>query len=115
MKELWIEIDKSFPDKVKNSLMKSAAKFDALLVNSRDIENARKTGAKTAAATGDCDINVLEIFDENKAKKLKEAGKTVAVKVSIRAGKIIFSFWQSLMAFKIPVSPVIVKFIASSN
>ncbi len=85
MKELWIEIDKSSPDKVKNSLMKSAAKFcDALLVDSRDLENAKKTGAKTAANSGDCDINVLEIFDESKAKKLKEAGKTVAVKVSIR-------------------------------
>ena len=85
MKELWIEIDESFPDKVKNSLMKSAAKFcDALLVDSRDIENARKTRAKTAANSGDCDINVLEIFDENKVKKLKEAGKTVAVKISIR-------------------------------
>jgi len=85
VKELWIEIDESFPDKVKNSLMNSAAKFcDALLVNSQDIENAKKTGAKTAASSGDCDINVLETFDESKAKKLKEAGKTVAVKVSIR-------------------------------
>ena len=85
MKELWIEIDESFSDKVKNNLMNSAAKFcEALLVDSLDLENARKTGAKTAASSGDCDINVLETFDASKAKKLKEAGKTVAVKVSIR-------------------------------
>jgi 3-dehydroquinate synthase II len=85
VKELWIEIDESLPDKVKTSLMNSAVKFcDALLVDSRDLENARKTGAKTVASSGDCDINVLETFDESKAKKLKEAGKTVAVKVSIR-------------------------------
>ncbi|UCE15634.1 MAG: 3-dehydroquinate synthase II [Candidatus Bathyarchaeota archaeon] len=84
MKELWIEIDESFPVKVKNSLMKSAPKFcDVLLVDSRDVEKARKSGVKTAASSGDSDINVLEVFDEGKAKKLKETGKTVAVKVSI--------------------------------
>jgi len=85
VKELWIEVDESVPDHVKNSLLRSAAQVcDFLLVGSRDVENARKTGIKTAASSGDCDIKVLEIFDESKAKKLKETGKTVAVKVSIR-------------------------------
>jgi 3-dehydroquinate synthase II len=84
MKELWIEIGESFSGRVKKSLIKSAAQFcDALLVGSRDVENARKTGVKTAGSSGDCDINVLEIFDESKAKKLKEMGKTVAVKVNM--------------------------------
>ncbi|NIR87459.1 3-dehydroquinate synthase II [Candidatus Bathyarchaeota archaeon] len=85
MKELWIEIDEPISGKVKKSLVKSAAQFcDALLVDPRDAEDARKIGVKTAASSGDCDINVLEIFDESKARKLKEMGKAVAVKVSMR-------------------------------
>jgi 3-dehydroquinate synthase II len=83
--ELWIEIDESIPDQVKNSLLKSAAQVcDVLLVGSRDVENARKTGAKTAASSGDCDIKVLETFDEGEMMKLKKRGRTVAVKVSVR-------------------------------
>jgi len=85
VKELWIEIGESFSGKAKNSLMKSAAQFcDALLVCPRDVEDARKSGVKTAASSADCDISVLEIFDEKKAKKLKEMEKIVAVRVTIR-------------------------------
>ena len=85
MKELWIEIDESFSAKSKKNLLKSAAQFcDALLVGSQDVENARKTGIKTATSSGDCDIKVLEIFDESEAEKLKEMGKTFAVKVSMK-------------------------------
>jgi len=85
VKELWAEIGESFSGRAKKSLIKSAAQFcDVILVDLRDVEDARKSGVKTAASSGDCDINVLEIFDESEAKKLKEMGKTVAVKVSIR-------------------------------
>jgi len=85
VKELWIEVDEAVSDHVKNSLLKSAAQVcDAVLVCSRDVEKARKTRAKIAAISGDCDINVLETFDEGKAMKLKGERRTIAVKVSVR-------------------------------
>ncbi len=85
MKELWIEIDESFSQKTKKTLIKSATHFcDAILVGSQDLENAKETGVKTAAGSGDCDINVLEFFDESKAKELKEKGKTVAARVTVK-------------------------------
>jgi len=84
VKELWIEIDESIPDHVKNGLLKSAAQVcDVLLVGSRDVESAREAGAKTAASSGDCDIKVLEAFDEGEMMKLKKRGRTVAVKVRV--------------------------------
>jgi len=85
VKELWIEVDASIPGHVKKSLMKSAAQVcDVLLVGSQNLEKAEKTGAKIAASSGDCDINVLETFDEGEIMKLKAKGRTVAVKVSVR-------------------------------
>ena len=85
MKELWIKINESISDDVKNSLLESATQVcDVILVGRKDVENARKTGAKTASSSGDCDINVLEAFDENKLSELKEMGKTVAVKLTIK-------------------------------
>ena len=85
MKELWIEIDETISDNLKNNLLKSAAQIcDALLVGSEDVEKAKKTGTKTAASSGECDITVLEAFDENKINELKDVGRTVAVKVTIK-------------------------------
>jgi len=85
VKELWIEIGESLPVNVKKNLLRSAAQFcNAILVGVQDLEKARKTMIKTAASSGDCDICVLEIFDENEAKRLKEMRKIVAVKVSLR-------------------------------
>jgi len=85
VKELWIEIKESISEDVKNSLLKSAAQIcDALLVSAHDIENAKKTGAKIAASSGECDISVLEAFDEDRVKELKRMGKAIAVKVTIR-------------------------------
>ncbi len=85
MKEFWVEIDESIPGRMKNSLLKSAAQVcDVLLVGSRDVENAGKTGAKTATSSGNCDISVLQTFDEGEMMKLKEKGRTIAVKVTVR-------------------------------
>jgi len=70
---------------VKNNLLKSAANVcDVILVAAKDMENAKKTGAKIAASSGECDITVLEAFDEDGVKQLKRMGKTIAVKVTIR-------------------------------
>jgi len=85
VKELWIEIDESISDDLKNSLFNSATQIcDAVLVGAQDVEKAKKTGAKIAASSGECDINVLEAFDENKVNELKGMGRTVAVKVTIK-------------------------------
>jgi 3-dehydroquinate synthase II len=85
MKELWIHVNESIPNHLKDSLLTSAAKVcDVVLVDAKDAENARKTGVKIAADSGDCDIYVLEAFNENTIVKLKNMGKAVAVKVTIR-------------------------------
>ena len=85
MKELWIEINESLSDNLKSSLLKTAAQVcDAILVGAKDVENAKKTGAKIAASSEESDINLLSTFDEDKVKELKRMGKTVAVKVTMR-------------------------------
>jgi len=85
MKELWIEINESISDDLKNSLFNSAAQIcDVISVGAQDIEKAKKTGTKIAASSGKCDIAVLGVFDENKVNKLKGIGRTVAVKVTIK-------------------------------
>jgi len=88
VKELWIEIDESISDDLKNSLLSSAAQIcDAVLVSAEDVEKARKTGAKIAASSGEGDITMLGAFDENKVNELKGMGRTVAVKVTIKGRK----------------------------
>jgi len=85
VKELWIEIDKSFSEDVKKGLLKSAAKTcDTVLVDIEDLENAKGTEVKIAASSGESDITVLEAFDENKVKDLKRMGRVAAVKVTIK-------------------------------
>jgi len=85
VKELWIEINESLSDDLKSSLLKTAPQVcDAILVGAKDVENAKKTGVKIAAGSGESDINVLSTFDEDKVNELKRMGKTVAVKVTIR-------------------------------
>jgi len=85
VKELWIEIKESIPNNVKNNLLKSAANVcDVILVAAKDMEKAKKTGAKIAASSGEGDITVLEAFDEDSVKQLKRMGKAIAVKVTIR-------------------------------
>lgn len=85
MKELWIEIAESISDDLKSSLLKSASQVcDAILVGSKDVGKAKKTGARIAASSDESDINVLSTFNEDKVGVLKRMGKMVAVKVTIR-------------------------------
>jgi len=84
VKELWVEINKSLSDDLKSSLMKTAAQVcDVILVDARDVENAKKTGARIAAGVGKSDISVLSTFDEDEVNELKRMGRTVAVKVTV--------------------------------
>jgi len=85
VKELWIKVNESIPSHIKDSLLKSAARVcDVMLADAHDIENARKTGVKIAASSGDCDIYVLDVFDRGKIAKLKSMDKAVAVRVTIK-------------------------------
>jgi 3-dehydroquinate synthase II len=84
MKELWIRLDASMPSHLKDSLLTSSQVCDAIVVDAKDLENARKTGAKIAADSGDSDIRVLATFDEDILAELKKTGKAVAIKVRIK-------------------------------
>ena len=85
MKELWIKVDESIPSHIKDSLLNLATQVcDAILVSTQDAENVRKTGVKIAASSGDCDIHVLEAFDKGTIAKLRNMGKAVAVRVTIK-------------------------------
>lgn len=85
MKELWIRVDSSIPSHQKDSLLKAAAQVcDAILVDAKDIENAKKTGVKTATYSDDSDIQVQEGFSECAVTRLKSTGKPVAVKVTVK-------------------------------
>ena len=85
MKELWIRLDSSIPSHQKDGLLKAAAKVcDALLVDAKDLENAKKTGVKTAADSDKSDIQVLEAFSDNIIARLKSTCRPVAVKVIVK-------------------------------
>ena len=85
MKELWIEINESISGDLKSNFLKSAAQVcDAVLVNAKDVEGTKKTGAKVVACSGDADIVLLPTLDENKLRDFKKNGKAVALKTTIK-------------------------------
>ncbi|MGD9130196.1 MAG: 3-dehydroquinate synthase II [Candidatus Bathyarchaeota archaeon] len=84
MKELWVELDESLPENQKSKLLKSASQLcDAVLVDAKDVEKAKKAGIKTASTSEEADVTVLSVFDPEKLKVLKAKGTTVAVKITI--------------------------------
>jgi len=88
MKELWIEIDESLPEDQKSRLLNSAAQFcDAVLVDAKDMEKAKRAGIKAASVSVEADITVLSVFDSKKLKELKAKGRIVAVKIIIEGKK----------------------------
>lgn len=88
MKELWIEIDEKISEDIKKKMLSSATKIcDVVSIGTGDLQKAKKIGTKTAARSEECDITVLEAFDENEVNKLKRLGRTVAVKITIRSRK----------------------------
>lgn len=85
MKELWIEISESISGDLKSSVLKSAAQVcDAVVVNAKDVEDAKKTGAKVVACSRDADICLLSALDENKLRNFKKNSKAVALKLTIK-------------------------------
>jgi 3-dehydroquinate synthase class II len=88
MKELWLELDPSLSDEKKTKLLKSAAVFcDAVLVDTTDVETAKKVGVTVASVTEDGDISVLQSFNADATKKVKQSSKPVAVKIVIDGKK----------------------------
>jgi 3-dehydroquinate synthase II len=74
LKELWIEIAQTASLSEKQSLLKLATEnADALL-----------EGARAHSSLCNCDISVLNQFDENQLIKLEHEGKKVALKIGIR-------------------------------
>jgi len=85
MKEVWIRIEEDIPKNVRKSLLDIAYQIcDAVYVDDQIVGEVEKDKIRVAAHSGDCNIRVLESFDAKKLSELKSAGKTVAVKVTIR-------------------------------
>jgi len=88
MKELWLELDVSLPENQKTKLLASAAEAcDAVLVDEKDLVDAKKSGLKAASTSENTDIVVLSVFDSEKLKALKAENRTVAVKIVIEGKK----------------------------
>jgi 3-dehydroquinate synthase II len=74
LKELWVEIAQTASPSEKQGLLKLASEnADALL-----------EGTRAHSSLLNCDVSVLNEFDENQLIKLKHEGKKVAVKIGIR-------------------------------
>jgi 3-dehydroquinate synthase II len=71
LKELWIEIDRTTPE--KDRLLKLAEVGDVVLEDTKAVSRSSK-----------CDICVLNNFDEDTITRLKREGKKVALKISIK-------------------------------
>jgi len=85
LKELWVKIDEKVHKNAKESLLELAAEVcDVIYVDEQLLADAKKTGVKTASNSEDCDIYVLETFDAQKVEELKGAGKTVAVRMTVK-------------------------------
>ncbi|MEM3627705.1 MAG: 3-dehydroquinate synthase II [Candidatus Bathyarchaeia archaeon] len=85
MKELWIQIDASASKSIKNNIIKLASQVcDVVMVEAQDLEDFEKPGLKIASYFDGCHIRVLNGFDENEIARLKEAGKIVAVRLTIK-------------------------------
>lgn len=85
MKELWIDLDTSIPNHVKNRLLPLAVQVcDVIVVDGQNVENVWKTRVKIAAASGNCDIQVLNNINESKITKTKSVDKPIAFRISIK-------------------------------
>ncbi|MEM1566201.1 MAG: 3-dehydroquinate synthase II [Candidatus Bathyarchaeia archaeon] len=89
MKELWLKIDETVPKSVVERILYPASQTcDAIYVaNERWASDFKKRGLKVAAKGGECDVQVLEPFNAEELKKIKKAGKSVAVKVVVKSAE----------------------------
>ncbi len=84
MKELWLEINSNLPDNQKTKLLKFATQTcDTVLVDKKDVIEAKNSGMKTASASPNADITVLSTFESETLKTLKAKDRIVAVNIII--------------------------------
>jgi 3-dehydroquinate synthase II len=88
VKELWIEIGESLPEKQKNTFINFAAHTcDTALVTGTDLTKVKNSGIKTASKSEEADITFLSVFDSKIIKELKVKDRIVAVKILIEGKK----------------------------
>lgn len=86
-KEVWIRIDKSTPQNVRNELLDLALQScDVVYADEKTVDDVKKVGLRVAAKSQDCDIQVIETFDAKTLAELRKPKKPVAVRIII-AGK----------------------------
>lgn len=86
MKELWIKIDKTVPKNAKESLLELATRAcDAIYIEEPLSGDVKKTGVRTVSTSQESAIQVLEDFNRAKIEELKNAGKTIALRVMVKS------------------------------
>jgi 3-dehydroquinate synthase II len=85
MRELWIRIDPSLKKDDKKGLINATHSIcSAYMVETKDVEMARKSGARTLIATS-VDGDILLIDDADKLAEAKKEGRTTCMLVTVQS------------------------------
>lgn len=89
MGELWLKVDKTVPQSFLEGFLSCEGQTcDVIYVEDEQRINdvkKKKAGIKVAAKVNDCDIQVLEPFTAEELTKVKDNGKLVAVRVTVKS------------------------------
>ncbi|RLG92134.1 MAG: 3-dehydroquinate synthase II [Candidatus Hecatellales archaeon] len=84
MKELWVEIDKSLPENLKQKILENCKGNCNVVVGEDDfLKLAKNLNLKTASKTGG-DIRLVEELNEELIKRLIGSGEKVCVKLTVK-------------------------------
>jgi 3-dehydroquinate synthase II len=84
MKELWIRLAGPTSSCAKTDLFKLAEQVcDVILVDENDTQDLRNVKTRMAANSGDCDIAVVDVLDEESIVQSKVSGKKVAIRIRV--------------------------------
>ncbi|MEM2816305.1 MAG: 3-dehydroquinate synthase II [Candidatus Bathyarchaeia archaeon] len=86
MKELWLKVERQVPHDLSESLVDAAAQTcDVVyIINEENADAFKKAGLKIAGKSGNSNIQVLEEVNLERIAELKKAGKSIAVKVTVK-------------------------------
>jgi 3-dehydroquinate synthase II len=83
MRALWIAIEASTPQNLKESLLKASKDLcDAVVVDTSDVEQAKSQGIQVASLEGG-DIQVLTGAEMDLIEALKSDGKLICLKITV--------------------------------
>jgi len=83
MRELWVKINSSLPEKEKKALIKGASEFcTTFIVDTADVELARKTGAKNVASREKGDILLTDELSEAPSAKVGKKATCIVATVA---------------------------------